>query len=106
VEVASRRGSGPGPSTGPGRTAVRVDIGRMTLEGRPRGDAARVSRAMAAALARLAGGLDWSAAAAVGRLDGGAVPADATPEAIGRQLASRLLRRLAVRGHTRGGDDA
>ncbi len=79
------------------RTSLRIAVGRMTLEGRSRAEHGRVSAAMAATLARLVDGtpeFDWAAAGGIARLDAGAVPARATPEHIGRQLARRLFRRL------------
>jgi hypothetical protein len=79
------------------RTTLRIAVGRMTLEGRSRAEHGRVSAAMAATLARLIDGtpeFDWTAAGGAARLDAGAVPAGATPEHIGRQLARRLFRRL------------
>lgn len=94
VPAAKTNGRGAGPAA---RTNIWIAIDRMTIEGCTRADHARVTAAMARTLARLfdaAPEVDWSAVRAVARLEGGAVPARATPEQIGRHLAARLFRRL------------
>lgn len=95
--IGDRAGTAARTDTTAPRTSLRIAVGRMTLEGRSRAEHGRVSAAMAATLARLIDGtpdFDWTAAGGVARLDAGAVPAGATPEHIGRQLARRLFRRL------------
>ena len=93
--VRTPRASRPGRAA---RTAIRVAIDRIAIEGRSRADHARAADAFAGALASLADaapGLDWPAATGVARLDAGTVPARATPEEIGRHLAASLLERLS-----------
>jgi hypothetical protein len=82
----------------PVHTAIRVAIDRITIEGRSRADHVRAAEEFAKALASLADaapGFDWSGVPTVRRFDAGALGAAATPEEIGRHLASRLFRRLA-----------
>ena len=96
--VRTPRASRPGRAAPAARTAIRVAIDRIAIEGRSRADHARAADAFAGALASLADaapGLDWPAATGVARLDAGTVPARATPEEIGRHLAASLLERLS-----------
>jgi len=76
---------------------VRVHVGRLAVDGLSRGDERRVTSAMGKRLAALVDarpGLDWSAVSNVDRVDGGTVPAGATPAEIGRHLATRIFRGL------------
>ena len=77
-----------------GRTVVRLYVRRLVLEGISPADRTRVTSAMAKRLAELVGGapgFEASAARNLERLDGGTVSTRATPEDIGRHLATRIF---------------
>ena len=97
-EPRRRAGRVPGTAS---RTAIRLHVRRLVLEGVARADRGRVVSAMAAHLAELierAPAFDWSRAASRGRVDGGTVSSQATPDEIGRHVARQIFTGVMRRG--------
>lgn len=93
----ARRDAAPARPARSGRTVLRVHVGRLAIDGLSRGDERRITSAMGKRLAALVDarpGLDWSAVSNVDRVDGGTVPAGATPAELGRHLATQIFRGL------------